>query len=188
MKRFDEAIAEIRRALELDPLSVIINRIYADILVDARRFDEAIAAVSKDNRARSRTFRPRTIFLGRAYEAKGMYDQAVEAYSKSGAVNQVPDGNAKQMADIYKKSGWKAYVQANLDRLMAPPAGPLPPYVVVDFSMPGLVKNDEAIQWLEKAYEERDFRMIMITVSFEFDSLRSDPRFRDLVRRVGLPE
>ena len=49
-------------------------------------------------------------------------------------------------------------------------------------------KNDEAIAWLEKGYEERDFRMTMLSVSFEFDGLRSDPRFKELVRRVGLPE
>jgi hypothetical protein len=49
-------------------------------------------------------------------------------------------------------------------------------------------QNDEAIKLLEKAYEERDFRLTTITVSFEFDGLRSDPRFKDLVRRVGLPE
>ena len=186
LKRFDEAIAEIRRALDLDPLSAIINRVYADILVDARRFDEAIVQYQRTIEL-DPNFSTAHFFLGRAYEAKGMYDQAVETYSKSGAVNQVTEETLKQMADIYKKSGWKAYVQANLERLMAPPVGPLPPYVVSTFLV-RLGKNDEAIKWLEKAYEERDFRMIMISVSFEFDPLRSDPRFRDLVRRVGLPE
>ena len=186
LKRFDEAIAEIRRALDLDPLSAIINRVYADILVDARRFDEAIVQYQRTIDL-DPNFSTAHFFLGRAYEGKGMYDQAVESYSKSGAVNQVPEETLQKMADIYKKSGWKAYVQANLDRLMPAPLGPLPPYVVSTFLV-RLGKNDEAIQWLEKAYEERDFRMIMISVSFEFDPLRSDPRFRDLVRRVGLPE
>ena len=186
LKRFDEAIAEIRRALDLDPLSAIINRVYADILVDARRFDEAIVQYQRTIDL-DPNFSTAHFFLGRAYEGKGMYDQAVDSYSKSGAVNQVPEESLKKMAEIYKKSGWKAYVQANLDRLMAPPLGPLPPYVVSTFFI-RLGKNDEAIKWLEKAYEERDFRMIMISVSFEFDPLRSDPRFRDLVRRVGLPE
>ena len=63
----------------------------------------------------------------------------------------------------------------------------LPPYFVATFYVK-LGQNDEAIKFLEKAYEERDFRMIMLSVSYEFDPLRSDPRFRDLVRRVGLPE
>ena len=119
--------------------------------------------------------------------ADDVYDQAVEAYMKAGAINQVPEQTMKEMSEIYKKSGWKTYVQANLDRVMAAPGGPPPPYVVSSFYV-RLGQNDEAIKWLERAYEERDFRMIMITVSFEFDGLRSDPRFRDLVRRVGLPE
>ena len=63
MKRFDEALAEIRRALELDPLSVIMNRIYADILVDGRRFDEAIRSIRKPSIS-IRTFPLRTFSLG----------------------------------------------------------------------------------------------------------------------------
>jgi eukaryotic-like serine/threonine-protein kinase len=185
-KRFDQAIAEIRRALELDPLSAIINRVYADILVDARRFDEAIVQYQKTIEL-DPNFSTAYFFLGRAYEGKGMYDQAVESYVKAGAINQVPEQTMEEMKGVYKKSGWKAYVQANLNRVMSQESSIPPPYVVASFYV-RLGQNDEAIKWLERAYEERDFRMIMITVSFEFDGLRSDPRFRDLVRRVGLPE
>ena len=186
-KRFDESIAEIRRALELDPLSAIINRIYADILVDARRFDEAIVQYQKTIEL-DPNFATAHFFLGRAYEGKGMYDQAVEAYMKAGAINQLPEETMIQMREVYKKSGWKAFVKANLDRMMASPqAASVPPYFAATFYVK-LGQNDEAIKLLEKAYEERDFRMIMLTVSYEFDPLRSDPRFRDLVRRVGLPE
>jgi hypothetical protein len=49
-------------------------------------------------------------------------------------------------------------------------------------------RTDEVIKWLEKGYEERDFRMTKRSVAFEFDGLRSDPRFKELVRRMGLPE
>ena len=186
-KRFDESIAQIRRALELDPLSAIINRIYADILVDARRFDEAIVQYQKTIEL-DPNFATAHFFLGRAYEGKGMYDQAVEAYMKAGAINQLPEETMIQMREVYKKSGWKAFVKANLDRMMASPqAASVPPYFAATFYVK-LGQNDEAIKLLEKAYEERDFRMIMLTVSYEFDPLRSDPRFRDLVRRVGLPE
>jgi serine/threonine-protein kinase len=186
-KRFDEAIAEIRRALELDPLSAIINRVYADILVDARRFDEAIQQYQKTIEL-DPNFSTAHYFLGRAYEGNGMYDQAVEAYSKAAGISMVPEKSLKELRDIYRKSGWKAYVQANLDIFLKPSRGAsLPPFVLASFYA-RLDQNDEAIKWLEKAYEERDFRIIMITVSFEFDGLRSDPRFKDLVRRVGLPE
>jgi hypothetical protein len=60
-------------------------------------------------------------------------------------------------------------------------------YVVAAFYA-RLGQNDEAIKWLEKAYEEHDTSMPWLGVSFEFDSIRSDPRFRELLRRVGLPE
>ena len=63
----------------------------------------------------------------------------------------------------------------------------VPPFVVASVYA-RLDRKDEAIAWLEKGYEERDSRMPLIGVAFEFDSLRSDPRFRDLVRRIGLPE
>jgi serine/threonine-protein kinase len=90
--------------------------------------------------------------------------------------------------EVYKKSGWKAYVQFNLDQLVEKSAQRgFPAFVVATFYA-RVGNKDEAIEWLEKGYEERDFRMILISVAFEFDSLRSDPRFRELVRRVGLPE
>lgn len=51
-----------------------------------------------------------------------------------------------------------------------------------------LGQKEEAIAWLQKGYEQRDFRMTMLSVDFGFDSIRSDPRFVDLVRKIGLPE
>ncbi len=186
IKRYDEAIAEAQRALELDPLSPIINRIYADVFVDARRFDEGIEQYEKTIDL-DPNFGTAYFFLGRAYEGKGMYDEAVEAYTKAAEAGRTPEKTLKEFAEIYRKSGWKAYVQANLDRALQADKVTLPPFVLAGFYA-RLGRNDEAIEWLEKGYDERDFRVIMIATSFEFDSLRSDPRFKDLVRRVGLPE
>ena len=186
IKRFDDAIAEIRRALELDPLSPIINRVYADVLVDSRRYDEGIQQYDKTIDL-DPNFGTAYFFLGRAYEGKGTYDQAVEAYTKAAAAARTPEKTLKEFEEIYRKSGWKAYVQANLDRALHAEKVTLPPFVLAGFYA-RLGQSDDAIKWLEKGYEERDFRVIMISVSFEFDSLRTDPRFKDLVRRVGLPE
>jgi tetratricopeptide (TPR) repeat protein len=127
-------------------------------------------------------------FLGRAYEAKGMDDQAVEEYSKSVLMGRGSPEEVQKMKDAYAKSGWKAYVQMNLDRLVdQSQRTPVPPFVIATMYA-RLGRKEEAIAWLEKAYEERDFRMTLISVSFEFDSMRSDPRFKELVRRLGLPE
>ena len=187
MKRVDEAEVEIRRALELDPLSVIMNRIYADILMDARKYDEAIQQYHRTLDL-DPNFPTARYFLGRAYEAKGMYDQAVEEYSKSVLMGRGSPEEVQKMKDAYAKSGWKAYVQMNLDRLVdQSQRTPVPPFVIATMYA-RLGRKEEAIAWLEKGYEERDFRMTLISVSFEFDTMRSDPRFKELVRRLGLPE
>ena len=89
---------------------------------------------------------------------------------------------------VYAKSGWKAYLQTSVDMIMRDSQRTqLPPYVIATFYA-RLGNVDETMKWLEKGYEERDFRMTLISVSQEFDGLRSDPRFRELVRRMGLPE
>jgi len=187
MKRNDEALVEIKTALELDPVSVIMNRIYADILVDGRKYDEAIRQYQKAIDL-DPNFPTARYFLGRAYEAKGMYDQAVEEYSKSVLMGRGSAEEIQKMKDAYAKSGWNAYVQINLDRLVdQSQRTPVPPFVIATMYA-RLGRKDEAISWLEKGYEERDFRMTLISVSFEFDGIRSDPRFKELVRRVGLPE
>jgi TolB-like protein len=187
LKRTDEAISEIRRALELDPLSVIMNRIYGDILVDARRYDEAIAQYQKTLDL-DPNFPTAHYFLGRAYEFKGMYDEAVAEYTKSQGVSILPPETVQKMKDVYARSGWKAYLQMSIDVLMHDSQRTVfPPFAIASFYA-RLGNNDEAMKALEKGYEEREFRMTLLSVSQEFDGMRSDPRFRELVRRMGLPE
>ena len=187
MRRNDEALAEIRRALELDPMSVIMNRIYADILVDGRKLDEAIQQYKRTLEL-DPNFPTAHYFLGRAYEAKGLYDEAVNEYSVSSQLGTVMAALMAKGNEVYKKSGWNAYVQYNLEQLVEKnPNRKLPAFVVATFYAKAN-RKDEAIEWLEKGYEERDFRMTLLSVTFEFDGLRSDPRFRELVRRMGLPE
>jgi serine/threonine-protein kinase len=187
LKRTDEAISEIRRALELDPLSVIMNRIYGDILVDARRYDEAIAQYKKTLDL-DPNFPTAHYFLGRAYEFKGMYDEAVAEYTKSQGVSILPPETVQKMKDVYARSGWKAYLQMSIDVLMHDSQRTVfPPFAIASFYA-RLGNNDEAMKALEKGYEEREFRMTLLSVSQEFDGMRSDPRFRELVRRMGLPE
>ncbi len=186
-KRNDEALVEIRRALELDPFSVIMNRIYADILVDGRKYDEAIRQYQKAIDL-DPNFPTAHYFLGRAYEAKGMYDDAVKSYTRASELGTVLKDVLVKTNDVYKKSGWKAYLQFNLDQLVVnAPQRRFPPFTIATFYAK-LGRDDDALMWLEKGYEERDFRMTLISVAFEFDRLRSDPRFRELVRRMGLPE
>jgi eukaryotic-like serine/threonine-protein kinase len=186
-RRTDEGLVEIRRALELDPLSIIMNRIYADILLDARRFDEAIQHYHKTIEL-DPSLPILHYFLARAYIGKGMHDQAVDEFSKTAMLSKTPPEMVQKMKDVYVKNGWRAYAQANLDQILSRAAqGQLPPFVIATFYAQ-LDRKDEALKWLEKGYTERDYRMTLVSVAFEFDGLRSDPRFKDLVRRMGLPE
>lgn len=186
LKRFDEAILEIKRALELDPLSLITNRVYADILVDARRYDEAFEQYHKTLDL-DPNFATAHFFLARAYEAKGMYDEAVREYNTAAAVTLVPAESLAKMNDAYNKSGWKAYVQAALEQIVLSDNRKTPPFVVATYYA-RLGDKEQTYAWLQKSMEERDFRMTVLAVSFEFDAFRSDQRFRNFVRKVGLPE
>jgi serine/threonine-protein kinase len=187
LKRNDEGLAEIHRALELDPMSVIINRTYGDVLADARKLDEAIHQYQKtlelDPNLPSGHY-----FLGRAYEAKGSYDEAVKEYVASAHLDPTLAGTMDAASEVYKKSGWQAYVQFCLEQLVEKSSQRRFPAFVIAAFYASANRPDDAIKWLEKGYEERDFRLTKLSGAFEFDSLRSDPRFKELLRRMGLPE
>ena len=187
LTKVDEALIEIRRALELDPLSSIMNKIYADIYADARRYDEAIEQYKKTIEF-DPNFAINYYFLARAYEAKGMYDQACDAYGTFARFGSMRPEDIDRSTEIYKKSGWKAYLQEGITQLRpGAEQGKVPAFVMSTFY--GRVGDkDETMKWLQKAFDERDFRVTMIGVSFEFDSVRTDPRFIELVRRVGLTQ
>ena len=183
MKRFDEAMAEIKRALELDPLSVIMNRIYADIFMDQRRFDEAIEQYRKTLEMDPKV--PTTqYFLGRAYEAKGMYDQAVIYFAISGELAGLSPEILEDVNQVYAKSGWKAYLEKSLEHMLAQPRNRFPPFLIAT-QYARLAQKEETLSSLQQAYEERDFRVRHVIVMFEFDNLRSDPRFVELVQKLG---
>ena len=187
MKQIDFALNEVRRALELDPLSVIINKIYADILVDAKRYDEAIEQYKKTIELDS-AFPTAYYFMARAYEAKGEYDHAIEQYAAFARMGHVSEETITKSIEAYRKSGWKAYLQASTIELERQGLEHHVPAFVVATFYARTGDSDNAMRWLDRAYEERDFRLMLIAASFEFDKIRSDPRFVALIKKVGLPE
>ena len=187
VKRFDEAIVEIKRALELDPVSLIMNRTYGDILICARRVDEAIEQYKKTLEL-DPNFPTTYFFLGRAYEAKGMYDEAVAQYATAARFSGLRPEILAEANQVNAKSGWKGYLEKSLEQILKQPSGQrVPPFVVATYYA-RLGRTDECIAWLERGYEERDFRMTLIGVAWEFDTVRSDPRFVELVQKIGLPQ
>lgn len=182
----DDALREIRRAQELEPLSLIISSNVAWCLYLGRRFDEAIDQAQKTI-ALDPTFSVAHGYLGQALAAKGRYDEAIAAMQK--AVEHSGGGTSyrSELASIYALAGRTAEARAILDEMLAR-AGKeyVAPYDIAAIYV-GLGDRDNAFRWLDRSFEERNVRLVNLRVHPRFDSLRDDPRFAALLRRLGLP-
>jgi serine/threonine-protein kinase len=185
MGRHEEAIKEIKRAHELDPLSLIINAVLGDTYIKARRYDEAILQLRKTiemDQNFSRSYR----YLGNAYVEKGMFAEAIAAYQTAATLGGEPAEQAATRATELKKAvvvlGAKGYWEEQLEFAQD---GKVSPYGMA--SIYGRLNNkEEALNWLEKAYHERDPYVVYMKIDPQFDSLRSDQRSQDLMRQIGL--
>lgn len=184
MGRTDEAIASIRRAQELDPLSLIISRDAGRLFYFARRYDDAIAECRKTLEL-DPNFSPVHVTLADTYVQKKDYDAAINHYEN---VINLSGGRSlmkSPLAYTYALAGRKGEARRLLDELIKM-AGERPPNPF-DLAVihTGLGENDEAIRLLEKAYRERSYRLVYIIVEPAFDPLRSDPRFAKLIERIN---
>ena len=124
--------------------------------------------------------------LGWSYEQKGQYEEAIAEFRKlidlSGASSDIAN-----LAHAYAISGNKEEARRQIGALEALPRGRyVSPYLIA-YIHAGLGESDQAFAWLYKAYEERTAALIWLKANPRFQGLRSDPRFADLVRRIGLP-
>jgi DNA-binding winged helix-turn-helix (wHTH) protein/TolB-like protein/Flp pilus assembly protein TadD len=188
MGRADESLAEMRRAQELDPLSLIINTAVGYALWNARRYDEAIDQLRKTLELDA-NFLPAVAFLDMAYERKGMDQEFIASYQKEMILSGYSPAEAAAFREIYFKSGMHGFwlkILAWLKQEQVKRKYLAPIHMALGYVFLG--QKDQAFAWLEKAYAERSGWMVHLKVDPRFDSLRSDPRFADLVRRVGLPQ
>jgi TolB-like protein/DNA-binding winged helix-turn-helix (wHTH) protein/Tfp pilus assembly protein PilF len=189
MARMDEAIAEARQAQEVDPLSVSISASLGWAYYYARRWDAAIAQFQKTV-GMDANFIAAHEGLARCYEQKGMYREAVEAFASELELVQAKD-TAESLRGDYQRVGYRAAMR-NLYHLKLDEFQEM---VRHDYVTPLLFADvyallndrEQAFTWLEKAYEERSSKLVDLKSDPDFDSLRTDPRFADLVRRIGLP-
>jgi tetratricopeptide (TPR) repeat protein len=186
MGRADEAIIAARRPLQTDPLSTGLNGNLGSVLVFTRQWDKAIEQLRY-----SIDLDPNYwfdyYFLGRAYEQRKRLPEAIEAFQRGPAL----EGNTEVWSGLghaYALSGKRAEAQKVLDHLKELSAHSyVAPYnVAVIYA--GLGERDEAFVWLNRAYEDRSYLLVYLTADARLDSLRADPRFDELRRRVGLPE
>jgi len=181
--RFDEAIAERKQALELDPLSVRTSALLAWDYYIAGRYDEAIEQYRKASELDPNF---PLIELGKVYERKGMNEQAIGEYLKEETRAGRRDADLEALKAAYATSGMKGYWQKQLELLRekAKHTAVRPLELAGLYAQTGA--KEQALKLLDKACEERDPRLIELKISPTFDSLRSDARFLDLMRRVGL--
>lgn len=187
--RFREADAEKKRALELEPLSLIINFEVGLASYFSRDYDQAIDRFQKTLELDA-SFPPPYAFLAAAYEEKGVFEGAITAFQR--AVN-VTQGTARAqamagLAHVYAVSGKKAEARKILAELQRLSAQSYVPATDAALIYAGLGEKDKSFAFLDKAYEEHSFALSNLKVEPRFDPLRSDPRFADLLRRIGFTQ
>jgi serine/threonine-protein kinase len=178
--RFDEAFAEFRRALEIDPLSLPVNWHYGRSLYFARKYDESLAQLKKTLELDA-NFQAAHVTLAQVYQAKGNYAESVEEYAKSAELRGESQ-NAKVMRESFAKGGWQGFL-----RVMTAENLHINLEIVITFQAE-LGEKDKAFALLNKAYEDRRPLLQVLKVEPLFDPLRNDPRFAQLMRRVGFPQ
>ncbi|HEX8844485.1 MAG TPA: tetratricopeptide repeat protein [Pyrinomonadaceae bacterium] len=185
MGRFDEAVAEMRRSLEIDPLSLISNANLGWILYVARQYDEAIEQLQKTlemdpNFARAR------VYLGRVYLQKGMYAEAIRELQKAMTLLEGNNFVLAALGHAYGASGRRDEAQRVLDQLRERSKREYISAYDIARIYTGLGDKEQALRWLERAYEDKAAQLIWLKVDPQLDSLRSDLRFTDLLRRMNL--
>ena len=185
--RHDEAIAEIKRAQLLDPLSLIINAVAGDTYVKARQYDAAIDQLRKTIEM-DKNFILAYRYLGNAYLEKGMYNEAIAAFQTADTLAGQSAERTESLRRAYTTGGPDSFWRKQLEWLKADSEkGPLQDYAVAKVYA-RLGDKEQAITWLEKALRVRDPYIVYLKTDPPFDKFRSDSRVIDLMRRVGLSQ
>jgi len=186
--REQEALAEINRAHQLDRLSPIISYAVGDVLTSARNYDEAIVVCQKLV-GENPTFAQSHHCLLRAYWGKRMYPQVIEEWKTfgqlSGERHYTEFASAAEQG--FRSAGWKGAVSKGIEVRQAQRENGYSSAYDIAKLYAELGEKDHAFQWLNTAYQERERNLMCLKTDFSLDPLRSDPRFVELVRKVGLP-
>ncbi|MGI8734049.1 MAG: TPR end-of-group domain-containing protein [Pyrinomonadaceae bacterium] len=177
------------KGLQIDPLSSGSNFGVASTLVLNRRWDEAIVHLRKAIELDPNYWFHHS-YLGRAYEQKGMMPEAIAEFKLAFALDNLQSENWAGLAHAYAVSGRTDEAQKMLDDLLRKSSANnyVSPYSVA-IIYAGLEDKDKTFSWLERAYSDRSYYLpVYLTTDARLDYLHSDPRFKDLVRRIGLPE
>ncbi len=184
--RFEEARLELKKAQELDPLSLLINTSVGRQLYFARQYEPAIQQLQKTLDMDPK-FVPAQHAIEEAYAQNGMYKEAVAEQQKVLTLSGNPD-LAAAIGEDYRNSGYSGVLQSWLEGLKeVSKRGYVSPYNMAQIHA-RLEQENEAMTWLERAYDERDSNLTYMKVEPAFDGIRSDPRFQQLLQRLVMPQ
>jgi adenylate cyclase len=185
--RFDEAVSEIGRARELDPLSLVINANTGFVLAMSGRYDQGVEQCRRTLEM-DPDFAHAHFRLGQIYVSKGRYEQAIAELQKAIPLSRGSPRATAELGLAHALAGDRSAAASVLADLRAQAQRRyVSPF---DFGLVhgGLGDRSRALDWLEKAYEERSPGLSLLRVDPAFQALRGEPRYRNLVRRIGLPE
>jgi serine/threonine protein kinase/Tfp pilus assembly protein PilF len=183
--RFDETVKEAEKAAELDPLSLVISSSLGSRLLDVRRYEDA-ANQCRKTLDMDPNFGLGHLCIGTSYVNRGHFQEGITELQKT---TELLPGNQDSMVQLgiaYALSGDHARAREVLSKLKNHSQPYLRAYNIA-MLYAGLADKEQTIFWLQKGYEQRDDDMIYMKIEPVFDPIRSDPRFQDLIRRVGFP-
>ena len=184
--RHSEGIAEAKQALQLDPLSLFANIALADAFLNARQYDGAIAQLRKTLEL-DQNFWATHEWFGEVYERRSQFPEAIAALQKARQLDNNPLILGK-LGRAYARSANRTEAQKLIGELTELSKQGYVSSTFVAEIYAGLGERDKAFEWLEKGYEERSTGMLFLKSDPLWDNLRTEPRFQDLLRRVGLPQ
>jgi eukaryotic-like serine/threonine-protein kinase len=183
--KHDEALAEINRAQELDPSSLIINTALGDIYFLAGHYDQAIEQCRKTIEMNEK-FAPAHTILRQAYEKKGMSDEALAEYQKEQAISGDSPGMKAKLGHVYAATGKRAEALRVLNELLALRKRQFIQAFEIAQIYGLLGEQGKALEWIAIAGEEHSFAVAFTAVDPDFTSLRDNPNFKELLKRLGL--
>ena len=183
MGRHDQAIAEITRARELDPLSPGVNATLGFLLLSAGRHDQAREALEKTLEL-DRGYPYAYLYLGHVYMAQRDYENAIAAYRQAAALGLDTPPTQIALGSAYAYAGQTDRARAMAGELRDRTKNVSPAELAI--LMVALGEREQALTSLENAFRVRDSHLQQLGVEPGFDPLRAEPRFTDLLQRIGL--
>lgn len=183
--RFDEGLAESRKAIELEPFYLPGNFAYGVNLYKARRYDEALSQLQRVEQL-SPEYTDVNAFKYEIYVARGDHDKAVDAFIRQATKEGEPPQQLQELKHAFDAAGWPGFLRARIKQIESGTAPTAFNGAATTYAFSGEVKK--AVAMLDKAVAERGEGMTWLIVDPKFDSLRGDPGFEEVVKRVGFAD